>query len=65
MKYIVYRDRKKEWRWKIQGRNGKIECSSGEGYKRRAGALRFYNKLQTLCADGRIDSIKLVEKTKK
>lgn len=36
----VYRDKKKEWRWDMSVRNGKIVGASTESYKRRAGALK-------------------------
>lgn len=35
LRIIVYKDRKKEWRWRIKSRNGRILADSGEGYKRR------------------------------
>jgi hypothetical protein len=40
MKIIVYKDRKKEWRWRLVARNGKIVAESGEGYKRKRSALK-------------------------
>lgn len=40
MKFELYQDRKKEWRWKLTGKNGKRVCSSSEGFKRRAVALQ-------------------------
>lgn len=30
----LYRDRKKEWRWRVIGRTGRKLATSGEGYKR-------------------------------
>lgn len=38
MKFILYRDRKKEWRWRLKARNGRVIATSGEGYKRRGSA---------------------------
>ena len=35
MKFHLYRDRKREWRWHLKSRNGRITATSGEGYKRR------------------------------
>ncbi len=35
MKFIIYRDSKKEWRWRLKASNGKIIADSGEGYKRK------------------------------
>jgi uncharacterized protein YegP (UPF0339 family) len=36
MKFIIYKDRKKEFRWKLVARNKNIIANSGEGYKRKA-----------------------------
>ena len=38
-KLFVYRDRKREWRWRMVGPNGRIVADSGEGYKRLTGLL--------------------------
>jgi len=32
--FEIYKDRKKEWRWRAK-RKGRIVADSGEGYKRR------------------------------
>ncbi len=31
--FTIYRDSKKEFRWRLQAKNGKITADSGEGYK--------------------------------
>lgn len=36
MKFIIYKDKKKEFRWRLLHRNGKIIADSGEGYKRKS-----------------------------
>jgi len=33
--FTVYRDRKREWRWRLTAPNGRILADSGEGYKRK------------------------------
>jgi len=33
--FEFYRDRAKEWRWRLRASNGRIVADSGEGYKRR------------------------------
>lgn len=38
-----FRDRKKEWRWRLKAPNGRIVATSGEGYKRIAGAVKGFN----------------------
>ena len=35
----VYRDRKREYRWRLLARNRKIIADSGEGYKRKSDCL--------------------------
>jgi uncharacterized protein YegP (UPF0339 family) len=37
---VIYRDRKKELRWRLKTRNGRIVAEGGEGYKREAGLKR-------------------------
>jgi len=46
MKITVYRDKKKEWRWRWVAANGRIIGDSGEGYKRRKGCFEFVTKLR-------------------
>lgn len=47
MKLELYRDRKKEWRWRIAKR-GRIIAASSEGYKRRLGAIKNISRILTL-----------------
>jgi uncharacterized protein len=35
MTFHIYKDRKKEFRWRLVASNGKTVADSGEGYKRR------------------------------
>ena len=37
--FTIYKDRRGEWRWRAK-RSGRIIADSGEGYKRKSGALR-------------------------
>lgn len=41
--YEVYMDAKKEWRWRVRSRNGRILFASSEGYKRKRTAKRGFN----------------------
>lgn len=34
MKFLIYKDKAKEWRWRLVAANGKIIGDSGEGYKK-------------------------------
>jgi uncharacterized protein YegP (UPF0339 family) len=38
----MYRDRKRDFRWRLRARNGKIVAESGEGYKRIRSLLKSY-----------------------
>ena len=46
--FDVYRDTVGEWRWRLWAKNGKVVADSGEGYKRKAGAVRTCEKVQDL-----------------
>lgn len=45
MKLEFYLDRKKEHRWRLKGRNGRIVATCGEGYRRRIDCHRIAFKL--------------------
>lgn len=47
----IYKDRSGEFRSRIKARNGNILFDSGEGYKRRAGAMRALNRIMTTPAN--------------
>lgn len=45
--YVVYRDRKGEWRWRLKARNGRIVASSaGDGYKRRGDCVGMIEAIE-------------------
>lgn len=35
MRFELYKDKKKEWRWRLVAVNGQIMADSAEGYKRK------------------------------
>jgi uncharacterized protein len=35
----IYRDSRREWRWRLKASNGRIVADSGEGYRRKASAV--------------------------
>ena len=39
MRFIVYRDKRREYRWHLLAGNGRIIADSGEGYRTLAGCL--------------------------
>ena len=46
MIFHLFRDAAGEWRWHLKATNGRIIADSGEGYKRRAGALHAISLIQ-------------------
>ena len=45
MKFIIYKDRKKEFRWKLVARNGKKIATCGEGFTRKLACQRSIVRL--------------------
>lgn len=50
----VYRDAAGEWRWTLWAPNKRIVADSGEGYSRKAGAVRAAKRLHALMIPGRV-----------
>lgn len=48
MKLQIYRDKKREWRWRLRHRNGNIMAESGEGYKRSSSCLRAFDSVHNV-----------------
>lgn len=46
----IYRDRRGEYRWRFVAPNGNIIADSGEGYSRRASAIRAARRLAVIAA---------------
>ena len=40
MKFIIYQDKAKKWRWRLKARNGRIVADSGQGYSRKESMLK-------------------------
>ena len=38
--FTMYKDKKGEWRWRLQARNKRIVADSGEGYSNKAKCKR-------------------------
>lgn len=36
MKFLIFKDKSGEWRWRLKAENGRIIADSGDGYKKRA-----------------------------
>ena len=50
LKFHHYRDRRGEWRWRIQAMNNRIIADSAEGYKTRSGVIRAGQRFRSLVA---------------
>ncbi len=47
-KVELFKDRKKEWRWRVRAKNGKLIATAGEGFKRPSGAMKSFFKLRSI-----------------
>ncbi len=47
-KLEIYRDGRREWRWRLKASNGRIVADSGEGYRRRASVHRAVECVRAL-----------------
>jgi len=47
----LYKDKKREWRFRIRSRNGKIVADSGESYKTKRNAIKGLRALQDVMED--------------
>jgi len=54
LRLTFFKDRKKEWRWNLKSRNGKIVACSCEGYKREATAKKMASKIIAIIRLGTI-----------
>ena len=54
MKFFLYRDGKKEWRWRLKSK-GRIIADSGEGYRRRGVCLRMVERVVANVKDAEIE----------
>lgn len=60
MRVVIFKDKAKEWRWHIFANNGRMIANAGEGYKRKAGAIKGLRALAfirtahaTICEEGK------------
>jgi uncharacterized protein YegP (UPF0339 family) len=45
VKFLIYRDALKEFRWRLVARNGRVVAEGGEGYKKRQSVYRQLRKI--------------------
>jgi len=44
MKFVVFKDQKKEWRWRLISK-GRVVADSGEGYKRKSQVSKMISRI--------------------
>jgi len=49
-KLEIYRDGRREWRWRLRASNGRILADSGEGYRRLASARQAVQRVRSVLA---------------
>jgi len=54
-KFVVYKDRGGEFRWRFQADNNKIVADSGEGYINKSDCLRGIEIVKTESPQARIE----------
>ena len=57
----IYCDARREWRWRLVAANGRTIADSGEGYKRKSGALRAVDTLRYIMGELRGGEVEVVE----
>jgi len=50
-KLQIYRDARREWRWRLRASNGRIMADSGEGYRRRASIYEAVGRVKSILTD--------------
>lgn len=52
--FSIYRDKAKEYRWRLKAANGKILADSGEGYAKKFNAVRALGRFRSVVADAKL-----------
>lgn len=55
MKFVLYRDVSKEYRWRLVAANGNIVADSGEGYKNKADCAATIESIKKAVAEAPIE----------
>lgn len=63
-KFRIFPDAIGEWRWRIEASNGDIVADNGEGYKKRAQAVRMVERLLKFFKENDVEIIKSWENGK-
>ena len=51
MKFVIYKDAKGEWRWRLMSSNGRVMADSGEGYTTKYSAQKGARKVSSSLRD--------------
>ena len=57
MKFEIYRDARREFRWRLKAANGRIIADSSEGYDSREGARRGAENVKAHASSAPIEDI--------
>ncbi|WP_165251045.1 YegP family protein [Paludisphaera soli] len=55
MKFVMYRDSKGEFRWRLIATNGKTLADSGEGYKNKADCAATIDSIKKLAPNASVE----------
>jgi uncharacterized protein YegP (UPF0339 family) len=47
MKFLIYEDASKEWRWKLKAVNGEIIADGSEGYATKSNCIKAVRRIKT------------------
>lgn len=50
MKFKLYQDDAREWRWTLRARNGRVVADGSEGYKRKGACRKAVERLRDAIA---------------
>src|SRR5262245_17664850 len=54
LKFEVYQDKAKEYRWRLKAANGKILATAGQGYKAKADCVHGIERIQADVASDKL-----------
>ena len=61
MNVTIYKDERREWRWRLRSNNGNILADSGEGYATKRNAFRAFRNILRYMRGNRALVIRTVE----
>lgn len=55
MKFVLYRDVNKDYRWRLVAANGNIVADSGEGYRNKSDCLATVQSIKKAIAEAPVE----------